>query len=176
MDQAASVISTPDSALYVTFFPKLHAQPIQLPTTLTTPPAVFVIANSLVVSDKAVQAKTQYNLRVVETLVGARILAKELNIPVHKSEKIAFREVLSRWWPGLDNEKTGEEADVAALKEGLESLLGELHRLKPRREPGNNELGVTLTEMIVLSGLPEAEFNELYISWVEGPCKYAASP
>ena len=87
MDQAASVISTPSSALYITFFPFLNAEPILLPVLRTTPRAVFVCANSLVVSDKAVGestylctihlsltqamplgAKTRYNLRVVETL------------------------------------------------------------------------------------------------------------
>jgi galactokinase len=167
MDQAASVISTLNSALYITFFPKLSAQPIQLPTTHTTPPAVFVIANSLVVSDKAVTAKTQYNLRVVETLVGARVLAKELNVSVGKSEKIRYREVLSRWI-GIDEQASGEEMDVAKLKDGLERILPECERLKPSRGLGNQQLGVTLEEMIVLSGLPEAEFRELFLSWVEG--------
>ena len=71
MDQAASVVSTPGSALYISFHPTLSVQPIELPTERVDPPAVFVIANSLVVSDKAVSAKTQYNLRAVEALVGA---------------------------------------------------------------------------------------------------------
>ena len=52
MDQSASVISTPDSALYISFFPALSAEPITLP--ITSPRSVFVCANSLVVSDKAV--------------------------------------------------------------------------------------------------------------------------
>lgn len=56
MDQAASVIATPHSALYITFFPSLSAEPIPLPTPRTIPRAVFVCANSLVVSDKAVGA------------------------------------------------------------------------------------------------------------------------
>ena len=54
MDQAASVICTPHSAIYVTFYPALAAEPIPLPTPRTTPKAVFVCANSLVVSDKVV--------------------------------------------------------------------------------------------------------------------------
>lgn len=54
MDQAASVISTPYSALYITFFPALSAEPIPLPTSRTKPRAVFVCANSLVISDKVV--------------------------------------------------------------------------------------------------------------------------
>ncbi|KAF8326711.1 hypothetical protein F5887DRAFT_1084359 [Amanita rubescens] len=46
--------------------------------SLYPPKSVFVCANSLVVSDKAVTAKHRYNLRVVETLIGARILAREV--------------------------------------------------------------------------------------------------
>lgn len=166
MDQAASVISTLNSAIYVTFFPKLSAQPIALPTTLTTPPAVFIITNSLVVSDKAVQAKTQYNLRVVETLVGARILAKELGVSVGKKEKITYREVLGRWL-GENEIETGEEMDVTKLRDGLERILVECERLRPASAQ-EGQLGVTLDEMVTLSGLPKDEFHELYLSWVEG--------
>jgi galactokinase len=163
MDQAASVISTLDSALYVTFFPKLSAELIRLPTTLTNPPAVFVIANSLVVSDKAVSAKTQYNLRVVETLVGARVLAKELGVSVGEKEKVTYREVLGRWAGEAD-----EELNIAKLQDVLEKILVKCETLKPVREAGNTELGVTLAEMISLSDLSEAAFHELYLSWVEG--------
>lgn len=56
LDQAASVICTPHSAIFVDFFPRLSAEPIPLPTPRTIPRAVFVCANSLVVSDKVVSA------------------------------------------------------------------------------------------------------------------------
>ena len=75
MDQAASVMSDPSSALYIKFYPTLNASAVRLPTR-----AVFVIANSLVVADKALSAKRGYNLRVVETLVGARILAQAVGL------------------------------------------------------------------------------------------------
>ncbi|KAI0755711.1 hypothetical protein C8Q74DRAFT_1373465 [Fomes fomentarius] len=86
---------------YVTFYPNLAAEPIPLPTPRTIPRAAFVCANSLVVSDKAVStypsplhllrfatdllstaAKFHYNLRVVETLVRARVLAHILGLPL----------------------------------------------------------------------------------------------
>lgn len=54
MDQAASVTSLPTSALYISFFPYFSSEPVLLPITRTTPKAVFVCANSLVVSDKVV--------------------------------------------------------------------------------------------------------------------------
>ena len=170
MDQAASVISTPGSALYISFYPTLSAQPIELPTERADPLAVFVIANSLVVSDKAVSAKTQYNLRVVETLVGARILANRLGVTVGRAEKITFREVLGRWISG--NEKDlGAEVEVGKLKDGLRRILVEVEGLKPPLEKiVDGQLGVTLEEMVTLSGLAEPEFHQLYLSWVEGRC------
>lgn len=170
MDQAASVISTSNSALYISFYPTLSSQPIELPTELTDPPAVFVIANSLVVSDKAVSAKTQYNLRVIETLVGARVLANHLGVKIGREEKVAFREVLGRWVSG-DERVSGEEIEVEKLKDGLERILEELEVLKPPPDMAiGGQLGVTMEEMTIMSGLPESEFHKLYLSWVEGGC------
>jgi len=176
MDQAASVISTLDSALYISFYPTLSAEPIELPTERADPPAVFVIANSLMVSDKAVSAKTQYNLRVVETLVGARILACRLGVKVGRAEKVTFREVLGRWLYG-DEKESGEEIEVGKLKDGLERILVEAEGLRPPPERAvHGQLGVTLEEMITLSGLPGPEFHQLYLSWVEGSCFPGQSP
>lgn len=167
MDQAASVISTLNSALYISFYPTLSAQPIELPTGLTVPPAVFVIANSLVVSDKAVSAKTQYNLRVVETLVGARILANHLGVKIGREEKVTFREVLGRWISG-DEKESGREIEAEKLKDGLEKVSKELEALKPPLEKvTDGQLGVTMEEMINMSGLSESGFQQLYLSWVE---------
>ncbi|KAF9463944.1 galactokinase gal [Collybia nuda] len=159
MDQAASVISNAGSALYITFFPALKALPIQLP-----PRSVFVCANSLVVADKVVGAKRGYNLRVVETLVGARVLAKVLGIDIGEKEKITLREVVGR----LVGEKKGEEMDVGDLRRVLERMGKEVEALKPKgRAAGDNELGVTMDEMIDMSGLTPALFQEVYLSWVE---------
>ncbi|KAG5644181.1 hypothetical protein DXG03_009022 [Asterophora parasitica] len=159
MDQAASVISDASSALYISFFPRLKATPVPLPAG-----SVFVCANSLVVADKAVGAKRGYNLRVVETLVGARILAKALGVEVGEREKITLREVLGR----LLGEKEGEEAGVSDLQKGLERMGREVEVLKPEQAKDDGELGVTMQEMIEMSGLEEEVFNEVYLSWVEG--------
>lgn len=176
MDQAASVISTTNSALYVSFFPRLAAQPIPLPgasTTLTStisttslsPRAIFVCANSLVVSDKLVHARTRYNLRVVETLVAARILALKLNVSVGEREKVTLREVLGR----VVGEDVGseEDMDLGVLREALERMVRVVELLKPKPKPGDNEEGVTLEEMIEWSGLSEEIFRDVYLSWVD---------
>ncbi|TBU25011.1 Galactokinase [Dichomitus squalens] len=168
LDQAASVICTPHSALYVTFYPKLDAELIPLPTPRTSPRAVFVCANSLVVSDKVVSAKWHYNLRVVETLVGARVLANKLGITLGPSERPTFRVILSRW---LGAPESGLDAD--GLKVGIERFLPEVEKLRPPREgrPAGEE-GVTLDEMVGLSGLSKEQFHKVYLSWVEVEAEY----
>ncbi|GAA5927532.1 hypothetical protein JCM3775_006010 [Rhodotorula graminis] len=79
MDQSASVFSRSKHLLHVEFIPHLEARAIPLPKT--SPPFSFVIANTLVKSEKKVTAKFQYNLRVVETRLGALLLAKFLGLP-----------------------------------------------------------------------------------------------
>ncbi|KAF8631678.1 hypothetical protein AX15_002264 [Amanita polypyramis BW_CC] len=99
MDQAASIMSDPSSALYILFYPLLAASPVPLLQKV-----VFICTNSLVVSDKATTAKYRYNLRIMETLVGARILAKEIGVTMGNKERITFRQVIGRF--------LGEEGDL----------------------------------------------------------------
>ena len=177
MDQAASVISLAGSALYISFFPRLSAQPIPLPGTAPKtaslassatdasalpPRAVFVCANSLVVSDKVVHARTRYNLRVVETLVAARVLALRMNVSIGEKEKATLREVLGR----VVGEDVGkmEDMDVGVLKGALERMVKEVELLKPQ---GRDEEGVTMDEMIEWSGMNKDLFHEVYLSWVD---------
>ncbi|CAG8478351.1 10067_t:CDS:2 [Diversispora eburnea] len=76
MDQTASIFSQIEHALYVQFLPTLTAIPVKLPSI--TPPIAFVIANSLITSDKVITAPIHYNLRVVETKLAAYDLGKTL--------------------------------------------------------------------------------------------------
>ncbi|KAH9949915.1 galactokinase gal [Amylocystis lapponica] len=167
MDQAASVISTPHSALYITFFPTLSAEPIPLPTPRTLPRAVFVCANSLVVSDKVVGARTRYNLRVVETLVGARVLARRLGIELGPTERPTLREVLGRWLKLPETKGTPSALGVETLRGALERILPEVAKLRPSSATEDQE-GVTLAEMVEWSGLSAEQFHTLYLSWVDG--------
>ncbi len=87
-------MSTPESALYVTFYPHLTASPAALPQ------GTLVLANSCVTSEKAfkLHAPTRCNLRVVETLAAARVLARHLCIlDVHHHNRITLREVVGRF-------------------------------------------------------------------------------
>jgi len=199
MDQAASVISLPNSALYITFFPMLYAEPIPLPSGSSAVPSlvsstapqpadphkvslvlevpkagaggVFVCANSLVVSDKVVGAKTQYNLRVVETLVAARVLSRLLNLPLDQDgtrEKLTLREVVGRYL-GVKETKGGEASvSTEQLYKALSELGAQTGKLKPRSwKEGDEELGVTMEEMVEVSGLSKEEFHQTYLSWVD---------
>ena len=161
MDQAASVMSHPSSALYVTFFPSLAASPTPLPRQ-----AVFVVANSLKVADKVLSAKHGYNLRVVETLVAARVLANSLRVPVAEKEKITLREVIDRYRDG-DDYSDDEEVD-RVLGYLLES--DQLDALKSKVVRSDN-FGVTMDEMVEMSGMPRDTFHEVYLSWVDSGCR-----
>ncbi|KAI0661824.1 galactokinase gal [Cubamyces menziesii] len=168
LDQAASVICTPHSAIFVDFFPRLSAEPIPLPTPRTVPRAVFVCANSLVVSDKVVSAKIHYNLRVVETLVGARVLALRLGQQLGPSERPRLREVFSRWLGSPELESSPEKVKAELLR-----FLPEIEKLRPSpqgRKEG--ELGVTMKEMVEWSGLSEEQFHQVYLSWVDVEAEY----
>lgn len=74
MDQAASIFSDKGFLLYCRFFPEFSAEDVPVPTA--DPEITFLIAQSFVVSDKAVSAARQYNLRVVEVTLAAVVLAK----------------------------------------------------------------------------------------------------
>ncbi|KAH7881742.1 GHMP kinase [Phlebopus sp. FC_14] len=168
MDQAASVISLSGSALYVSFFPKLSAQTIPLPgpqnASPDLPSATFVCANSLVVSDKAVHAKYQYNLRVVESLGAARILAVRLGVKVGAREKITLRAVMARL---MEEPEDQTEEDIEKVRAGLERMAKEVECLRPEGATDADELGVTLETMIEWSGMGEELFKDVYLSWVE---------
>jgi galactokinase len=157
MDQAASVMSDPSSALYITFYPTLTASAVPLPVH-----AVFVCANSLVVSDKALSAKRGYNLRVVETLVSARILANSLGFNIGDNDRITLREVAGK----LAGEINGEDIGAEVLEKTLVALENKLEVLKPSKAV-DAKLGLTMTEMIEKSGLSRDVFHEVYLSWVE---------
>ncbi|KAJ7759392.1 Galactokinase [Mycena maculata] len=161
MDQAASVMSVPSSVLYITFYPSLTASPAPLPTG-----AVLVCAHSLKVSDKALTAKKGYNLRVVETLVGARVLARTLGVAVGAREKITLREVVGKFTAETDVGAGGAGMDVDALMGVLQKMAAAVEALKP---PGSTdaEFGATMEEMVAMSGLSAEEFHEVYMSWVE---------
>lgn len=74
MDQAASLLGQRDHALFIAFNP-LRARPVEMPGD-----AALVVADSGEVADKSGKVRSEYNRRVVECRLAARVLAHELKL------------------------------------------------------------------------------------------------
>lgn len=75
MDQSISFLAEEGSAKLIEFNP-IRATPVALPRG-----GVFVIANSLVTSNKYVSAGSCYNKRVVECRLAAQVIGTKLSVP-----------------------------------------------------------------------------------------------
>lgn len=121
MDQAASIYGVADHALFVTFKPELTATPFSFAADKATGPAEankkkeeefeFVIANSLVVSNKHETAPTNYNLRVVEVTLAALVLAQHLL----KNKECAIKDKKGPLLPSDGNLQAGTLHNVLQL-------------------------------------------------------------
>lgn len=113
MDQSASIYGMAEHALFVTFKPELSATPFSFSedksedktAASAAEPFSFMIANSLVVSNKHETAPTNYNLRVVEVTLAALVLAKHIDanavLPPHGNLQAGtLRNVLELVYPG----------------------------------------------------------------------------
>lgn len=146
MDQAASICGILDHALLVNFYPTFSVDPKVFPTppieqesndgsSAPTPKRIkledgahdagnrmcFVIAHTLVVSNKHETAPTNYNLRVVELSLASLILARKLGLDAKekslnqlKSAK-GERSLLDLVLPPLGNLQSGTLRDVFEL-------------------------------------------------------------
>jgi galactokinase len=143
MDQSASVLSEQGFALHVEFVPKLKATPVKLPET--QPKVAIVIANTLVTADKFVTGPRNYNLRVVETKVGALALSKALNLakPVD-----TYKEVCDSYFAG----------QTVPEDEQLKKMLSIADQVF------TNTAGYTRSEMAELAGVPEDELVKEYMT------------
>ncbi|KAJ1965305.1 galactokinase [Dipsacomyces acuminosporus] len=126
MDQTACYKGQKGSALFIEFHPALTVTPVKIPD----PSISFVIANTLVVSDKHVSAPVCYNLRVVETRIGALMLAKHLGLadhPVCKSlDPLTFKIVMDEFFADQD---TAGKDEVQVWVERLSAMLGKVDEL-----------------------------------------------
>ena len=92
-------------------------------------------------------AKTRYNLRVVETLVAARVLSRVLSLPLPPSSDnnthkgtFTLREVLSAYL-GVQETKGQKSPALSTdeVQQGLERLAKEVGRLKAKVLRGEEE-------------------------------------
>ncbi|RSH93929.1 galactokinase [Saitozyma podzolica] len=140
MDQAASALCLSNTLLHLSFFPSLSPVPLPLPKSVG-----IVITNSLAPHDLTDTAPEQYNLRVVESLVAARLLLHAWGLSDHPRVKGK----VEMWAPGESPVAVYEKA----LKD-LESVLG---------KGGRAQKGWTTEEMIAESGMSKDEFTETYL-------------
>ncbi|XP_014100305.3 N-acetylgalactosamine kinase [Bactrocera oleae] len=99
MDQAIAYLAKAGCAQFIEFHPELNATPIQLPAGVC-----FIVANSLAAKNKA--ASSDFNERVVECRLAARIIAKRMKF---------------NNWRGIFR--------LVQLQEALHCTLGELEEL-----------------------------------------------
>ncbi len=74
MDQAASILGRRDHVLFIEFDP-LRVRRVKMPSN-----AALVVADSREVADKSGKVRAEYNRRVVECAVAARILGRALKL------------------------------------------------------------------------------------------------
>ncbi|KAL3659546.1 hypothetical protein V7S43_015534 [Phytophthora oleae] len=79
MDQAVACLAQRGVALHLDFSNvPAKSSPVNVPDA--TAGVTFVVANSMVVAEKAVDAATRYNKRVVECAIAAKMMAKNAEI------------------------------------------------------------------------------------------------
>ena len=83
MDQAASIYGLRGHALRVDFKPQLTATPVEFPHMGHNWDIEFIVADTLVEVNRYDTASTNYNLRVVEMLIGANILARYYGVAMN---------------------------------------------------------------------------------------------
>lgn len=141
----------------------LLPSPPLLPLTHSHPsPAhrcTFLIANSLVVSDKKVNGPIQYNLRVVELLIAARIFCLNQGIPLPDSGPEAtptWRKVMELYFQKNPLDVKDEEVKKLLEKYGEEAA--QLHVLGQLVETTLPTGGaIPLEEAQRLTGFPSAQ-------------------
>ncbi|MFZ2060700.1 MAG: galactokinase [Candidatus Binatus sp.] len=74
MDQSVSILGRRDHALFIEFNP-IRVRAVKMPAN-----AALVVADSLEVADKSGKVRAEYNRRVVECSLAARILGRALNL------------------------------------------------------------------------------------------------
>lgn len=122
MDQAISVLGR---ARLVEFDP-VRTSPVRLPEE-----AVFVVANSLTVAEKAVAAHLYYNKRVVEMMLACKLLARATALP----DFLRYR-TFSQVQTGL-SERRGREVSFAEMQDLARTHL-------EREEYAESDLGAVL--------------------------------
>ncbi|CAI5758936.1 unnamed protein product [Candida verbasci] len=144
MDQCASIYGEMNKALLIQFRPEIKGTPFKFPLD----DLVFVITNSLQVSNKAETGPVHYNLRVVEMAIGADMLSKKLQLENvlqdSNSKTSSLRSVMEcnyGQWDDNDIERGIEE-----LNKMIDLVEGNLNHDRYTVEQASKELNITTEE------------------------------
>ncbi|KAF2761434.1 galactokinase [Pseudovirgaria hyperparasitica] len=161
MDQAASVFSLRDKALYVSFKPNLTAKSLSFPET--DPPFSVVIAQSFVAADKQVTGPVCYNLRVVECTLAAMFLSKAFALKRDLPQDASPLGVSLRGFHDTFFEE--KEAVPDNGKVSVQDFKAQLEKLITLTEDYlTEEDGYTREQICALLGTSEEELTKRYMS------------
>lgn len=163
MDQSASVFGLLDSALLVSFKPSLKADVVTFPKT--EPEFSFVVAQSLVTSNKQVTGPIHYNLRVVECTLAAQVLASIFRVkkPLPKDESplgSSLRGLHDTFFEQEDSIADNTQTPLDVFQEQLRKLIQMVQDYLPQEE------GYTREQISDLLGITVDELNEQYTTKV----------
>ncbi|GMM57240.1 galactokinase [Maudiozyma humilis] len=163
MDQAASVCGEEDHALYVEFKPELKATAFKFPE-LKNDEVSFVIANTLVVSNKFETAPTNYNLRVVEVTAAANVLANKYgvvlkHIGASNLNKGNLRDFMNAYYARYHNAPEPWDGDVTT---GIERLTKMVELVEEAL--GSKKDGFTVEETAAALNCSKEEFTKDYLT------------
>uniref|UniRef100_A0A060SW75 Galactokinase n=1 Tax=Blastobotrys adeninivorans TaxID=409370 RepID=A0A060SW75_BLAAD len=156
MDQSASIFGLIAHALYVSFLPELNVKPFAFPST--DPKLAFVVANSLITSNKHETGPVNYNLRVVEVTLGALLMAKKLGLKIRPDGNLqagTFRGVLDAYFDKAAKPYGDDIDDARAKLEKMDQLVDETI---------TNKDGYTTEEIAAELGVSADEVKQRYMT------------
>ncbi|SCW04560.1 LAFE_0H16248g1_1 [Lachancea fermentati] len=160
MDQAASVCGEIDHALYVEFKPEFRASPFKLPE-LQHSEVQFIIADTLIVSNKFETAPTNYNLRVVEVTVAANFLAARYGVVLQRDGNLnrgTLRGFMNAFYGHYYGINTPWDGNV---EDGIERLTV---MLKLVEETFTQHQGYTVDQISKVMECSSSEFTRDYLT------------
>ncbi|KAG0679336.1 galactokinase [Kluyveromyces marxianus] len=159
MDQAASICGKDGHALYVEFKPQLKATPFKFPDGL---PISFLIANTLVVSNKAETGPVNYNLRVVEVTVAANVLAQKYGVTLETEGNLGkgtLRNFMDAYYMKYD--PSSHKPWDGDIETGVERLTKMIELVDETLDQN----GYTLDQAVELCGCESiSQFTDLYLT------------
>lgn len=173
MDQAASIFGLSGCVLHVSFVPQLFAEPIQLPSSHS--PHVFVIANTLVTSDKKVNGPVQYNLRVGELWMACRAICKKLEMAQDDTTKV-LKDLLEIYFEKNPLQRGSEEDDVEKAWQELGEEAAKIVKMEKVALPCLPNHPVSRVEAEEATGYKGTAFDEEFLSVFPSECKKIISP